>query len=102
MAAKCIHKLHRCAQESKKIGEGADDKEQEEVHLKVLHPKVRRNARQLRVLGSFIATHDNVPKKIRAADQSKRDSSDSECCGGSKSSRRRSVDRTAARHTEAR
>ena len=40
---------------------------------KFLHPKVRRNARQLRVLGSFSATHDNVPRKIRAADQSKRD-----------------------------
>ena len=66
----CIHKLHRCAQESKKIGEGADDREQEEVQLKVPHPKVRRNARQLRVLGSFSATHDNVPRKIRAADQS--------------------------------
>ena len=26
-----------------------------------------------RVLGSFIATHGNVPRKIRAADQSKRD-----------------------------
>ena len=57
----------------KGIGEGADDREQEEVHLKVPHPKVRRDARQLRVLGSFIATHDNVPRKIRAADQSKRD-----------------------------
>ena len=73
MAAKCIHKLHRCAQESKGIGEGADDKEQEEVHLKVHHPKVRRDGRQLRVLGSFIAAHDNVPRKIRAADQSERD-----------------------------
>ena len=70
MAAKCIHKLHRRAQESKKIGEGADDREQEEVYLKVHLPKVRRNARQPR---SFIATHDNVPRKIRAADQSKRD-----------------------------
>ena len=28
-------KLHRCAQESKEIGEGADDREQEELHLKV-------------------------------------------------------------------
>ena len=59
--------------ESKKIGEGADDREQEEVHLKVPHPKVRRNARQFRVLGSFFATHDNVPRKIQATDQSKRD-----------------------------
>ena len=73
MAAKCIHNLHRCAQESKKICEGADDREQEEVHLKVPHPKVRQNARQLRVLGSFVATHGNVPRKIRAADQSTRD-----------------------------
>ena len=62
MAAKCIHKLHRCAQESKKIGEGEDDRELEEVHLKVPHSKVRRNARQLRVLGSFIATHGNAEK----------------------------------------
>ena len=73
MAAKCIHKPHRCAQESKGIGEGADDREQDEVHLKVPHPKVRRDARHLRVLGSFIATHDNVPRKIRAAHQSERD-----------------------------
>ena len=63
MAAKCIHKLCRCAEESKGICEGADDREQEEVHLKLLHPKVRRDARQLKVLGSFIATHDNVPRK---------------------------------------
>ena len=63
----------RTARESKGIGEVAVDTEQEEVHLKVLHPKVRRGARQLRVLGSFIATHDNVPRKIRAAGQSKRD-----------------------------
>ena len=49
------------------------DREQEEVHLKVPHSKLRRNARQLRVLGSFIAKHGNVPRKIRAADQSKRD-----------------------------
>ena len=71
MAAKCIHKLYRCAQESKKIGEGADDRKQEEVHLKVHHSKLRRNARKLRVLGSLIATHGNVPRKIRAVDQSK-------------------------------
>ena len=56
-----------CAQESKGIGEGADDRAQEEVHLKVPNPKVRRDARQLKVLGSFVATHDNVPRKIRAA-----------------------------------
>ena len=73
MAAKCIHKLYRFSQESKGIGEGADDREQEEVHLKVAHPKVRRDARQLGVLGRFIATHDNVPRKIRVTDQSKRD-----------------------------
>ena len=36
-----------------KIGERADDREQEEMHLKVRHPKVRRNAGQLRVLGRF-------------------------------------------------
>ena len=57
-AAKCIHKLHRCAQESKGIGQGAEDKQQDEVSIH----KVRRNARQLRLLGSFIATHDNVPR----------------------------------------
>ena len=37
---------------------------------KFSHPKVRRDARQLGVLGSFTATHDNVPRKSRAADQS--------------------------------
>ena len=35
--------------------------------------KVRRDAKQPRVLGSLIATHDHVPSNTRAADQSKRD-----------------------------
>ena len=73
MVVKRILILHRCAQESKRIGERADDREQEEVHLKVPHPKIRRDARQQSVLRSLIATQDNVPRKIRAADQSKRD-----------------------------
>ena len=62
MAAKCTHKLYRCAQESKGIGEGADDREQEEVHLKVPHLKVRRDARQLRVLGSFTDARQRAEK----------------------------------------
>ena len=38
------------------------------LHLKVLPSKGTARRQQLRVLGSFIATHDNVPRKIRAAD----------------------------------
>ena len=74
MAAKCIHRLHRCAQG---IQEGSRGEpmtgNSRKCISKFAHPKVRQNARQLRVLGSFVATHGNVPRKIRAADQSKRD-----------------------------
>ena len=59
------------------------------------------------MFGSFVAAHDEVPREIRAADQSKRDwcdSSDSECCG--RSGWRWSVSRAAAcdtaRHIETR
>ena len=37
----------------------------------------RRDARLFSLLGSFIAAHGNVPRKIWAADQSKRDRCDS-------------------------
>ena len=43
MAAKRFHKLHKCAQESKSIGERADDREQEESHLKIPHPKIQHS-----------------------------------------------------------
>ena len=52
MAARRIHKPHRRAQESKRIDGRADDSKQEEIHLKVPHPKIRRDARQLRVPGA--------------------------------------------------
>ena len=58
-------------------------------------------------LGCSACSHGNVLRQISAADQSKRDrrdSSDSECCGRSKSDRRRGVNRAAvcdeARHVE--
>ena len=63
MAAKRIHKPHRCAQESKRVDGRADDRKQEELHLKVPHPKIRRDARLLRVLGRIIATHVGTPRK---------------------------------------
>ena len=57
--------------------------------------------------GCSACSHGNVLRQISAADQSKRDrrdSSDSECCGRSKSDRRRGVNRAAvcdaARHVE--
>ena len=64
-AAKRIHKLHRCAQESKRVDGRADDRKQEELHLKVPHPKIRRDARLLRVLGSLIETHVRTTRKSR-------------------------------------
>ena len=66
MAAKRIHKPHRRAQESKRIDGRADDRKQEEIHLKVPHPKIRRDARQLRVPGSLIATHVRTSRKSRS------------------------------------
>ena len=65
MAAKRIHKLHRCAQESKRVDGRADDIKQEELHFKVPHPKIRRDARLLRVLGSLIATHVRTTRESR-------------------------------------
>ena len=63
----------RCALESKRTGGGSSDgQQQEEVHNKVTRPRARRDARLFSVLGSFIAAHGHVPRKIRAADQSKR------------------------------
>ena len=58
MAAKRIHKPHRCAQESKRIDGRADDRKQEEI-------QIRRDARLLRVLGSLIATHVRTTRKSR-------------------------------------
>ena len=65
MAAKRIHKPHKCAQESKRFDGRADDRQQEELHLKVPHPKIRRDGRLLRVLGSLIATHVRTTRKSR-------------------------------------
>ena len=77
----------------------SDGQQQEEVHHKVTCSTARRDARLFSLLGSFIAAHGNVPRKIRAADHSKHDrclSSDSECCVRSKSDQRRGVNRAAA------
>ena len=41
VAAKRIHKPHRCAKESWRVDGRADDSKQEELHLKVPHPKIR-------------------------------------------------------------
>ena len=65
MAAKRSHIHHMCAQESKRIDGRADDRKQEEIHLKVPHPKIRRDARLLNVLGSLIATHVRTTRKSR-------------------------------------
>ena len=60
---KRIHKPHRCAEEFKRIDGRADDRKQEEMHLKVPHQKIRRDDRQLRVLGSLTATHVRTSRK---------------------------------------
>ena len=89
-------------------GEGADDREQEEVHLKAPHSNVRRNARQLRVRGSLSRRTATCRERFEQLinQNATHDSSDSEYCGGIKSRWRRSVDKTAAcsaaRHIEAR
>ena len=58
------------ALESKRTGGGSSDGQQhEEVHHKVPRPTARRDARLFSMLGSFIAAHDNVPRKIQTADQ---------------------------------
>ena len=48
MAPKRVHKLHRYAQESKRVDGRAHDREQEELHLKVPHSvdAARRQAAQ--------------------------------------------------------
>ena len=48
----------------KLAGEPMTEK-QEEIHLKVPHPKIRRDARLLGVLGSLIATHVRTTRKSR-------------------------------------
>ena len=49
MTARRIREPHRCAQESDGIGGEADDGPREGVHLKVPHPKKRRDTRLLKV-----------------------------------------------------
>ena len=65
VAAKRIHKPHRCAQESWRVDGRADDRKEEELHLNVRHPKIRRDARLLRVLGSLIAIHVRTMRRSR-------------------------------------
>ena len=65
MAAKRIHKPHRCAQESWRVDGRADDSKQEELHLRVPHPKIRRDARLPTALGSFIAIHVRTMRRSR-------------------------------------
>ena len=69
MAAKRIHKPHRCAQQSKRVDRRADDRKQEELHLKVPHPKIRRDARLVKVLGSLIPIHVRTTRRSRLAVQ---------------------------------
>ena len=51
------------------VGGSSDDQQQEEVRHKVPRPTAQRDARLFSMLGSFIAAHDNVLRKIRASDQ---------------------------------
>ena len=45
-------------------GGSSDGQQQEEVHHKVTCSTARRDARLFSLLGSFIAAHGNVPRKI--------------------------------------
>ena len=65
MVAKRSHKPHRCAQESKRIDGRTVTENRKKIHLKVPHPKIRRNVRLLRVPGSPIATHVRTTRKSR-------------------------------------
>ena len=68
---------------------GGDDRKQEEIHLKVPHPKIRRDARELRVFGSLIATHVRTSRKscpcgpVRGSATHPSDCWDEERSGGS-------------------
>ena len=57
--------IHRCVLEPKRTGGGSSDgQQQEEVHHTVTCSTARRDARLFSLLGSFIAAHGNVPRKI--------------------------------------
>ena len=71
LAARRTFESHKCAQELRKIGVEADDGPQEEVRLKILHPKEMCGVWLPRALRSFIATRVRTSKEARpcGADQ---------------------------------
>ena len=64
-SARRVHESHKCAQERGKVGVEADDGSQEEVRLKVFHPKEEWDVWLLRAQGSFIATGVRASQEAR-------------------------------------
>ena len=58
-------------------GGGSDGKQQTTIHHKVSHPAARRDAALFSVLGNRFATHCEVSRKVREADQPERNRRDS-------------------------